>query len=528
MRRIAAILLMLLLLLNTGIAEETRQFTADEQAYNAYLDITNAYTESVKYLKEFRELQNTSLALESVSDMDQYWFEYTFLTRAGSVNDERVPRLACFLSLAEEKYGLENYTDLYHTFMKLIVVCGNKTTSVVSAGLALAQESRYLKTAEDIQGYLDDAMNGIRTLMRIDREYPFLKDLQEYYKEAVLVSEYIDRTTDYYAEFSKTVDTYIEALRSWEIDFEFIFDPAGFSYVDEVRSARWNEERKQLYDQATVLEANGDYDGAIDLYWESRWEDAVERIAACHKAQEYAAAAQKYEEAASCQEAGAYRDAYSLFISLGDYMDSGLRAEECHAHFFSAKVTRGDFSYSIDFDCDANKNVIFKKENHSKWPKETVYEYENNKLVSSTETGIGSYTDGKVGSTTTTQTSYNEYGDPVVAYCQYQNASTGKNTVKLTTTWDYSYNDQGLKTAAMKNQETLSPDYTPKYEYNYEYENNRLTRENCYIANGDLQGELYIITTYEYDDSGRILCETSTYCAGDLDGFQVVTEYDYQ
>ena len=48
MRRIAAILLMLLLLLNTGMAEEPREFTADEQAYNAYLDITNAYTESVK------------------------------------------------------------------------------------------------------------------------------------------------------------------------------------------------------------------------------------------------------------------------------------------------------------------------------------------------------------------------------------------------------------------------------------------------------------------------------------------------
>ena len=51
-RKLISVLLMLLLLLNVGMAEDSREFTADEQAYNAYLDITNAYAESVKYLRE--------------------------------------------------------------------------------------------------------------------------------------------------------------------------------------------------------------------------------------------------------------------------------------------------------------------------------------------------------------------------------------------------------------------------------------------------------------------------------------------
>ena len=512
MKRIISIMLVILLLGSVSFAEtsEARKMTPEEQAYNIYLDIACVYEYGVRYLEEMGRIWEIALSAKDVKEVNNLCYFDCF---------PQEPLSSLYL-MYMNKYGYSE-NELRQLSSSNDVFSVTEKTDLVWAVLALEVESGYLKSPKVLKVYLDRAFDNIRTLMAADKEYAFLSELKDYYKDAVLLYEYIADFKDNYTGFSEKLDDFKSGEKSWKVDFEFIFDPAGYSYVSEVRAAQSNKERKQIYDQATVLEAKRDYAGAIELYWECRWEDAFERIEVCHKAIEYATAE-------SYQDAGEYREAYHLFISLGDYLDSMLRAEECGARFFSAQCTRGDFSYSIDFDCDSNKNIIFKKSNHSTFPTETVYVYENGKLVSSTETGIGSYTDGTVASTYTTQTSYNEYGDPVIAHCQYKNASTGKNTVKLTTTWDYSYDAQGFKTAAVMNQETLSPDYPAKYEYEFEYENNRIIKRNCYITTGNLQGELYTITTYEYDDAGRILCEISTYYTDTFDGMREVTEYDYR
>lgn len=69
---------------------------------------------------------------------------------------------------------------------------------------------------------------------------------------------------------------------SWEIDFEFIFDPAGYPYVEEVRKAQQDEGYKTIYEQAVAHEANGDYESARANYWLcSNYEDAFERMSFC-------------------------------------------------------------------------------------------------------------------------------------------------------------------------------------------------------------------------------------------------------
>lgn len=329
-RTLISVLLMLLLLLNVGMAEDSREFTADEQAYDAYLDITYAYEESVRILKEGRELWSTALSVDDVSDLDLYWFRTQFLTRVENMSDESTSRYMSLLAFAQNEYGFESPADLYDIFMDMVRSYDNKPISIVAAGMALAQKSGYVEPMESIGTYLDDAMSGIRTIMSIDREYPFVKDLQEYYKEAVLVYEYMKGSWENnFAEFSEKVDTYSDALRSWEIDFEFIFDPEGYDYVYDVRAAEQalkqqvqaaekEQEQKALYNQAVALENSGDYETAIEYYQQCNYEDSRERIKAC-----------KYQIARLSELNHDYFDAAGIYKELADYEDSAARYTEC-------------------------------------------------------------------------------------------------------------------------------------------------------------------------------------------------------
>lgn len=516
-KRLISVLLILILLSNVGVAEETRDFTADEQAYNAYLDITNAYAESVKYLKEFRELWSTYLELESVIDMDEYWFEYTFLARTGSLNDENVSRIACFLPLAEYKYGLADITELYDSFMTLVSAHGNKMTSVVSAGLALAQESHYIKTQEDIQSYLDNAMSGIRTLMALDREYPFLKDLQEYYKEAVLVSEYIEGSSDNYVEFEEVVDTYSEALRSWEIDFEFIFDPDGYSYVHECRTAQQESKWKTIYDQAAALEANGDYESAIELYWECKWyEDSLEKIRTIQVAKTSAALHEQYTTAVSYQEAGDYESAIDLFYTLMEYKDSAERYAICVQSTKNEPVKSKEYIrkyVTYDMPAGTSETEIYKYSDSGtlvcvelsgvryghKFSDTTTYQYDKNGIITTSE---------QVYITTGTETVYHQQYDAHGNIVESTRISYNGDTSKpLTTSYSYTYDKDG--NILTKTTSAGSISNANSYVYEYDQVGN-IVRKEVYRSK-----ELVEATEYIYNIYGRVEKAIISYSAKD-------------
>lgn len=328
MKRLLAFFLILMFLAGVSIAESSpdRAFTADEQAYDVYLDVSYVHNQSVRYLSEMERLWDLANDLDSVSDADKLWFHAGLVANFGNNDAETLSRLYAYQHLATVKYGYSQIPELYPLFEALLSAGGRKTTDSIWAGLALDIEAQYIVSPDEMKAYMDDAKEGIRNIMSTDRSYPYLQDLQNYYKEASYLLDYISNFKDNYLGLNEMLDTQKKNQSSYTIDFEFIFDPANFDYVMEVRAAETAEKQKAIYDRALALENSGDYAGAIGLYWQcSSYSDASERIESCrsniHEAD--------YQKAILLQNAGNYDEAIVLFGSLGDYKDTRSRLAQC-------------------------------------------------------------------------------------------------------------------------------------------------------------------------------------------------------
>lgn len=273
MKRIISIVLAILLLGSVSFAEtsEAREMTSEEQAYNIYLDIAYVYDYGVRYLEEMERIWEIALSAEDVDAVNNLSYMDCF------------PQVQMFslISLLTDKYGYSE-NELKQLSFSNDVFSVTEKTDLVWAVLALEEESGYLKNPSVLKVYLDRAFGNIRTLMAADKEYALLSELKDYYKDAVLLYEYIADFKDNYTGFSEKLDEFKRSKSSWEVDFEFLFDPSGYSYVREIRAAQQDEENKRNYDRALVYENEGDYRNARDYYWLCKgYEDAFDRMSSC-------------------------------------------------------------------------------------------------------------------------------------------------------------------------------------------------------------------------------------------------------
>jgi len=326
MKRLWVFITACLLLFSSAAAETvtTQEFTADEQAYNVYLDISTGYAEGVKYLEEIEYLWRQAIELGDVEKADSVWFNAMIATSyAGDSNVERFARLQ---DLAQLKYGF-GFSGLYNYFEALLKLQkSDEVFNIVRAAITLSLESGYVQSAESLEKYLDDAKAGIRTLMKLDPDYSFTEDLQNYYKELNLLLKYIQDFNATYTDFKAKTENFAEKLISYEVDFEFIFDLDDFSKVLEVRSAKQTASNEAVYNEALLLENNMEYSAAIDMYWQCRnHSDSLERMTTCQNAIKE----EKYQVAVEYENKGDYPAAVILYEELADYKDSNVRKLHC-------------------------------------------------------------------------------------------------------------------------------------------------------------------------------------------------------
>lgn len=328
MKRLFILMLVLILLSSTAIAESApaREFTVDEQAYDVYLDVSYVHNQSVRYLSELERLWDLANKLDDISDADALWFHAGLVADFGSNNSENGSRLLKFHLLATEKYGFNQVPDLYPAFKELLSAYSGKTTDIIWAGLAMGIEAQYIISPDELKTYLDEAMQGIRSIMSKDRGYPFLKDLQNYYKEASYLLDYISNFKDNYIGCQEMLDTQKKNQSSYTINFEFIFDPADFDYVMEVGAAEAEKKEKEIYESAVALENSGNYAGAIELYWQcSTYEDSINRLKICYEA----IYEPIYQTALGYENSREYQKAIDIYSSLGNYKDTNARLTQC-------------------------------------------------------------------------------------------------------------------------------------------------------------------------------------------------------
>ena len=304
--------------------ELLRDFTADEQAYDVFLDLSHVFDYGVRYLDEMDRLWSSTMSMSSVADVNSSWFYDTFLFNNGNANVERLSVLLQYNSI---RYGnaMDEPIKLYTPFSELMSG-RTKATDAIWAGIAMEIDAHYLEAPKMLKEYLDNAMAGIRTLMRIDRNYPFLEDLQNYYKEAALLYEYIDNFEDNYTSFNSKRDDFSKNRSSYAIDFQFIFDTTSgeYAYVQEVRANEVAERNRMGWEKAQGLEDAGDYEGAIALYWEYYSAASVKRIDACREIMQV-----PYQNALRKEQEGDYEGAIIIYESMNGYGDSKERIKEC-------------------------------------------------------------------------------------------------------------------------------------------------------------------------------------------------------
>ena len=325
MKRLFILVLTLILLGCTAIAESApaREFTVDEQAYDVYLDISTVYKEGVHYLEELGFLWDCALKMKSSSDAHDLWFSTTYLA-------SDFARYAALSRYATDKCDYSDPKELYPLFSSLLSSKGDNATSIVWAGLELEHNAKYVKYAEDLQPTLNEAMAGIRSIIALNRDYPFLTDLKNYYKEASYLLDYIDNFEDNYSGFQNMLATQQKNQSSFEIDFEFIFNPADFAYVTEVRYAEQQTKYKAIYDRAVALENNQQYDKAINTYWQCiHYSDAAERIRTCRTSIELVEIENRYQTAVLKESTGDYHSAIDIYKELEEYKDCKERILVC-------------------------------------------------------------------------------------------------------------------------------------------------------------------------------------------------------
>ncbi|MBQ3574732.1 MAG: hypothetical protein IJA26_03635, partial [Clostridia bacterium] len=254
MKKLLSILLVLLLSCSIAFAETDadRAMTSDEQAYNIYLDIAHVHEYGVRYMEELGRIWKIAMDAKDVDAVNKFCY-------MDCLPQEQLSSVYA-MHLSKDGFSVE---DLRTISYSRDVFSVSEKTDLVWAVLDLEMEAKYIESPEVLKTYLDRAMKNIRTLMASDRNYPFLSDLQEYYKEAVMLNDYITAFNDNYSNFSVKLEAFRTNKSSREIDFEFIFDPSGYEYVGIVREKELQKEYERIYNKALNLENNGDYAGAI-------------------------------------------------------------------------------------------------------------------------------------------------------------------------------------------------------------------------------------------------------------------------
>jgi hypothetical protein len=355
MKKLLLMLLVFLLFCNIAFAEtsDSREMTSDEQAYNIYLDIAHVYEYGVRYLEELGRVWEISLNAKDVDAVNKLCYMDCFTQEP----------LSSLYEMYLGKYGY-SIDEIRQLSLSRNVFAVSEKTDLIWSVLELEVEAKYVETPAALKVYLDRAMSNIRSLMSADREYPFLSELQAYYKDAVMLYEYIAEFKDNYSGFTGKLDTYRTNKSSWEIDFEFIFDPSGYAYVEEVRKAQQDEAYKTIYERAVAYETDGDYESARENYWLcSSYEDAFDRMQACAEKinAEIAAVEQAEEEA----ERAAYEQDLALRREKYKHLDA-------HTGKYPQPFSCGLSAMNIDgFWCyvDTTGSVVL----HDEWTHVTTF-----------------------------------------------------------------------------------------------------------------------------------------------------------
>ena len=354
MKRIFSFILAIMLSCSIAFAEtgNSREMTSDEQAYNIYLDIAHVYEYGVRYLEEMGRIWEIALDAKDVDAVNNLCYMDCFTQEP----------LSSIIEMYLSKYGYKD--EINQLLLSRDVFAVSEKTDLIWIALGIETEAKYVETPAALKVYLDRAMSNIRALMATDSEYPFLSELRTYYKDAVMLYEYIADFKDNYTGFAGKVDTYKTNKSSWEIDFEFIFDPTGYPYVEEVRKAQQDEGYKTIYEQAVAYEANGDYESARANYWLcSDYEDAFERMSAC--AEKINAEKAATEQAAVEAERAAYEQDLALRREKYKHLDA-------HTGKYPQPFSCGLAAMNIDgFWCyvDTTGSVVL----HDEWTHVTTF-----------------------------------------------------------------------------------------------------------------------------------------------------------
>ncbi len=509
MKRLLAFFLILMFLAGVSIAESSpdQTFTADEQAYDVYLDVSYVHNQSVRYLSEMERLWDLANDLDSVSDADKLWFQAGLVANFGNNDAETLSRLYAYQHLATVKYGYSQIPELYPLFEALLSAGGRKTTDIIWAGLALDIEAQYIVSPDEMKAHMDDAKEGIRDIMSTDRSYPYLQDLQNYYKEASYLLDYISDFKDNYLGLKEMLDTQKKNQSSYTIDFEFIFDPANFDYVMEVRAAEEKEKAKAIYDRAFALENSGDYAGAINQYWQCYYyEDSANRIRACHSANKMLDIEQKYQKACSALQEEKYWLAINMFNEIETYKDSSSQilycAEQLKKNSYVVETEKTDISTN-EYRYDDNGRLISMYTIYTDGATAiTTYEYNDNGVL---EKGIRVLEDKAVSSEKqTTIITFNAHGDIL---------SAGS------TMHEYTYGERGEILShryGRGSNFSFGYYYTYTYEYAFDIPIKRIAYDN---------GKEAFQTVYHYDEFGNLIQEeTLYYSSGNIEN----TTYTYK
>ena len=148
MKRLIALLFVCMLWSGISVAESTtnRPFTADEQAYDVYLDLSTAYNAGVEYLEEIKYLWKEATSLSNINEADQIWFNA--IIAAG--NELNARRMICYQNLAQIKYGYETYKGLYSNFTSYLGKTTN-TLHIVGAGIELSTDAGYILSPQVLE-----------------------------------------------------------------------------------------------------------------------------------------------------------------------------------------------------------------------------------------------------------------------------------------------------------------------------------------------------------------------------------------
>jgi len=543
MKRLISMLLVLLLSCGTAFAEttESREMTSEEQAYNIYLDIAHVYEYSVRYLEEMGRVWEIVLSAKDIEEINDLSYLDCFPQEP----------MSSLYSMYLSKYGY-SVDELRQLSFSSDVFSVSEKTDLIWVVLALEEESGYIDSPHALKASLDRAFDNIRTLMAADKEYAFLSELKDYYKDAVLLYEYIADFKDNYTGFSAKLDTFKTNKSSWEVDFEFIFDPAGYRYVSEIRAAQQKEENKKNYDRALAYEKEGDYTNAREYYWLCNgYEDAYDRMSACTEkisaetakaeqaAAEQAAAekaaaeaeaarvAQEYEEAIEFEKAGKYEEALAIYQSLGDYEDSKERCNLCTIYVkaiaaygadglkenakiintYSVTYTnhngqRGVHSeYEMIYSYDEQGNLISKEKIGSLPQKETYVVDAHGNVVKGNASGNWA-SESKYTFVSTTE--YDEIGNLIKETTTYTSPDNWiyKNGSRYVTEYQYTYGANG---EILSKKVYSDGSLTRTYYYEYEYDKDGRVASS--IEKTD-SGKLKYITHFYYDGVGLLIHQT--------------------